>query len=173
MRAASYLTPEPNVTAAGGRRLGGLLEAAGAGRPSGPEVRRGDADVAPERLGELGRLAVPDAGRNLADRHRAGGQQLGGAGHPHPGQVLAERGAADLGEGPLELAARGGQAPGDVIQRELLGVLALDDMARLLVEARAESDRRKSLSCHLAPHYDGRRKTDVPARMWRICAHPP
>ena len=50
--------------------------------------------VAAERLRELRRLAVADAVGDLADGQAARGQHLGGALHPHRGQVLAERRAA-------------------------------------------------------------------------------
>src|SRR4051794_35275987 len=149
MRAASYLTPEPNVTAGAGGRLGGLLETGGSRGPAGPEVRRRHADVAPERLGELRGLAVAHPRGDLTDGEGARGQQLGRPGHPHPGQVLAKGRPADFGEGPLQLAARGGQAPGDVVQGQVLRVLARDDLARLLEQARAKSDRRESLGSHL------------------------
>src|SRR4051812_46133737 len=49
----------------------------------GAEIRRRDALVAPERLGELGGLAVPDAVCDLAYRQRAGGQHLGRLLHPY------------------------------------------------------------------------------------------
>src|SRR5215218_7672829 len=64
--------------------------------------------VAAERLGELGRLAVPDAARDLADGEAAAGEELRGALHPHAREVLAEGRVADLGVGALELAARRG-----------------------------------------------------------------
>ena len=83
----------------------------------GAVVRRGDAEVAAERLGELGGLAVADAVGDLAHGHAAAGEQLGGAVHADAGQVLAEGGVADLGVGALELAARGGDAAGDVVER--------------------------------------------------------
>src|ERR671918_412112 len=44
--------------------------------PAGAEVRRRDAAVAPERLGELGRLAVADAVGDLPHREHARGEQL-------------------------------------------------------------------------------------------------
>src|SRR3954453_16830919 len=45
---------------------------------AGAEVGRGPAVVAPERLGELGGLAVADPVGALADRQPAGAQHLGG-----------------------------------------------------------------------------------------------
>ena len=82
-----------------------------------------DAVVAAERLGELRGLAVADAVGDLADRQPARGEQLGGALHAHRGQVLAERRVADLRVGALELAARRGDAAGDVVERQVGGVL--------------------------------------------------
>src|SRR3954451_12279702 len=58
--------------------------------PAGPEVGRRDAVVAPERLGELGGLPVPDAVRHVAHGEAADPQQLGRALHAHAGEVLAE-----------------------------------------------------------------------------------
>ena len=77
------------------RRSAGASDAAardGATR-RGAEVRRGDALVAPERLGELGGLAVADAVGDLAHGQRARGEHLGRLLHPHAGQVVAEGGA--------------------------------------------------------------------------------
>ena len=62
--------------------------------------------VAAEGLGELGRLAVADAVGDLADGRPTGREHLSGALHAHRREVLAEGGAADLGVGPLQLAAR-------------------------------------------------------------------
>src|SRR5919206_474944 len=72
-----------------------------------------------------------------------------GALHAHGGQVLAEGGAADLGVCALELAARGGDAPGDVVQRQLGGVLRVDDGRGVLVEARAVANG--GLTLHVSP----------------------
>ena len=79
--------------------------------------------MAAERLGELRGLAVADPVGDLADRQAAVGEQLGGALHAHAGQVLAERGVADLGVGALELAPRRGDAARDVVEGEVGGVL--------------------------------------------------
>ena len=119
------------------------------GRAAGPEVRRGDAEMAPERLRELRRLAVAHAVRDLADGQPAGREQLRGLVHAHARQVIAERRPADLGVRALELAARGRHAPGDLVEREVAAVLAVDDLGRLLEEARAELDRCRSLRRHV------------------------
>ena len=60
--------------------------------------------VAPEDLGELGRLAVADRRGHVLDRKRAVEQELGGARHPDALELAAEAGAAGLGERALELA---------------------------------------------------------------------
>src|SRR6476469_3894927 len=70
-----------------------VLEAA-VTRPIG---RRRDPVAAAERLGELGRLAVADAVRDLSDGEAAAREHLGGAVHADRGQVLTERRVADLG----------------------------------------------------------------------------
>src|SRR4051812_27954777 len=62
----------------------------------GAEVRGRDAVLAAERLGELRGLPVADAVGDLADRHPADTEQLGGPMHPHLRQVIAEGGVADL-----------------------------------------------------------------------------
>jgi hypothetical protein len=90
-------------------------------------IGRCDAQMTPERLRELGRLAVPDTARNLADGQVPVAQQRGGALHANPRQVLAKRGVADLGVRALELSARRGHAPGDVIKREVVRVFGLHD----------------------------------------------
>ena len=64
------------------------------------------------------------------------------------GQVLAEGGVADLGVGALQLAARGGDAAGDVVEREVGGVLGLDDRDRVLEEAGPVADGGGSLHRH-------------------------
>src|SRR4051794_22956242 len=78
------------------------LEAAAGGARA--VVRGGDAEMAPECLGELGRLAVADSARDLADGEALVDEQVGGPVHPHAGQVLAERRVADLRVRPLQLA---------------------------------------------------------------------
>ena len=89
MDAASYRSAGTEGTDGalqGARAVGG--EAAGAAQQvparrvcRGAEVRRRDAEVAPERLGELGGLAVPDPVGDLAHGDAAAGEQLGGAVH--------------------------------------------------------------------------------------------
>src|SRR3954454_430828 len=68
------------------------------------EVRRRDALVAPECLGELGRLAGADAVGALPDGERPRREHLGRLLHAHAGQVITERRVADLRVGALELA---------------------------------------------------------------------
>jgi hypothetical protein len=102
--------------------------------------------MAAERLGELRGLAIADAMGDLADRQPACRQQLGRALHPHRGEVLAERGVADLGVGALQLAARRGNAPGDVVERQIVAVLGLHDRDGIAEEARAMTNRGRSLN---------------------------
>ena len=96
--------------------------------------------MASERLGELGRLAVTDAVRDLAHGEHARGEQIGGAIHPHLRQVVAERRVPDLRVGTLELTSRGGRSAGDVVEREVGRVVALDDRVRLFEKAGAKPD---------------------------------
>src|SRR4051812_9215648 len=114
MRAASYATGATEGTAAraGLRRVcqaaadhrrGRVMPAVERGTVR-PEGRRREALVTAERLGELGGLAVPDAVRHLAHGQAPARQQLRRALHPDAGEVLAERGVADLGVGALQLA---------------------------------------------------------------------
>src|SRR4051794_13114631 len=107
---------------------------------AGAEIGRCDPVVAAERLGELGGLAVADAVGHVADGEAPDPQQLGGAVHAHGGQVLTEGGLADLAVGALQLASRGGHATGDVVERQVGGVLVLDDGDRVLEEAGPQAD---------------------------------
>ena len=96
--------------------------------------------MAAERLGELRRLAVADAVRDLAD------------GQVRVASISAARSMrtrvrwsrnvvlADLGVGALQLAPGRGDATGDVIEREVGGVLALDDRGGLLEERGAQAN---------------------------------
>ena len=61
--------------------------------------------MAPEGLGELRRLPVSHAMRDLAHGDAPAGEELGGPFHSHRGEVLSERGSADLGECALELSS--------------------------------------------------------------------
>src|SRR4051794_11419635 len=108
------------------------------GAEADPVLGRRGARGAPEGLRELGRLAIAHAPRDLAHGEAAPGQELGCPAHAHGGQVLAEGRAADLGVGPLELAARGGDAAGDVVQVQVGAVLGLDDRDGVAIEVRAE-----------------------------------
>ncbi len=140
----------------------------------GPEVRGRHAAVAAERLGELRRLPVAHAVRDLAHRQGLGGQHLSRAVHADAREVIAERGSADLGVGALQLASGRRHTARDVVQRELRGVLMRDDRIRFLEEAGAQTDGAGSLSRHVLstarrPSMDHtiRQKTwrcDVPAR---------
>src|SRR3954469_24946078 len=96
--------------------------------------------MAPERLGELGRLAVAHAVRDLAHGQRPRREHLGRAVHAHGGEVLAEGRPADLAVRALELAPRGGDAAGDVVERDLSRVLGLDDRDGVLEEAGPVAD---------------------------------
>src|ERR687897_590679 len=64
-------------------------------------------------------------------------------------EVPAEGRVPDLGVGALQLAARGGDAAGDVVQGELGRVLALHDRGRILEQARSEGDGGGSLRGHV------------------------
>ena len=89
-------------------------------RPAAGAVRRRRQPVvAPERLGELGRLAVADALGDLADGQDPARQQVGRRVHANAGQMRAERRVADLGVGALQLAPRGRDAAGDVVERKV------------------------------------------------------
>jgi hypothetical protein len=118
-------------------------------RQVGAVVRRRGPLMTPERLGELGRLAVPDAAGHLAHGERPRGQELGRVAHADPGQVLAERRVADLGVGALELPARRGDAARDVVEREVGREVLLDDRDGLLEEAGPMADRRGALRGHI------------------------
>ena len=130
-------------------RAGAALDArragdAGAARKS--TARRPDGAGTPWRTGPAGgsrRGARPRA-RSAPRR----GQQLGGLLHAHARQVVAERGVADLGVRALELAARGRDAARDVVEREVAGVLLLDDRDGVLEQAGAVADGGGSLNGH-------------------------
>src|SRR5918992_3938191 len=141
MDAATYRSAGTEGTDAGGARLGRQAR-----RAAGRAVVRGrHALRAPERLGELRRLAVADPVRDLAHRHAGAREQLGGAVHPHGRELLPERRPTDLGVGALELAARGGDSAGDQLERQLARVLALDDRRRVGEDARPELHRGRTL----------------------------
>src|SRR4051794_23807571 len=87
----------PRGPASGGAREAVVVRTRGGRVAVRAVLRRGDAEVAPERLGELRRLAVADAVGDLADGVGAARrEQVGGALHPDAGEVLAERRPADL-----------------------------------------------------------------------------
>src|SRR4051812_12941501 len=125
MDAASYVsaptnaaTPRPPADNSG-RSVGGPRAKLTRGAPwaaTGTEVRRRDALIAPEGLREPRRLAVADPVRHLAHGQRARGEHFGRFCHADAGQVISERGLADLGVGPLELTARRRDASCDVVQ---------------------------------------------------------
>src|SRR4051794_4861481 len=181
MGAASYATGATEGTAAEAGLGGARQGAVGRGRSGiapvgerGPVSAEGggrEALVAAEGLGELGRLAVADAARDLAHGQAAPRQQLGRALHPDTGEVLAERRVADLGVRALELAARGGDAARDVVEGQVRAVLGLDDLDGILEEAGPVADGVRALNGHA---------TDTPARAngieargtWRVAAHP-
>src|SRR5947209_8276794 len=101
------------------------------------EVRRRRAMVAVEGPRELGRLAVADARGDVADGDAAAAEELACATHAHPREVRPEAGAADLGEGALQLPAGGGDAVRDLVELERGRVLPLDDLERFDVECPA------------------------------------
>src|SRR3954447_22835705 len=142
---------------------GGAVGAEGGGR---------EALVAAERLGELGGLAVPDPARDLAHGQAAAREQPGPAPPPGPREVLAERGVADLGVGALELAARGRDAAGDVVERQVRGVLRLDDLGGIVEEARPVTDGVRALNGHATDTpLRAKRMTRPPS--WRVAARLP
>src|SRR3712207_6723852 len=102
---------------AGPWRLERRGDAAVAGRfaAGAAEARRRRTVVAPERLGELRGLAVADAVGDLAHRQPPIPQKVEGLAHAHARYMRAEARAADLGEGALQLPARGGEAARDVV----------------------------------------------------------
>src|SRR6185436_11391157 len=138
-----------------GVRVVGAREAPGDASALGAVVARRDAEVAPEGLRELGGLAVADAVRDLAHGQAAAGEQLRRLLHPDPREVVAEGGLTDLGVGALQLAPRGGDPAGDVVEREVAAVLLVDDLRGLLEEARAKSDRCRSLRGHVGFYAGG------------------
>ena len=94
------------------RRRSALEAAAASGRPTA--TRRGGGGR-PWRTGPAG--GSRPGGRPRARSVPRSLSMLGGALHPHRRQVLAERRVADLGVRALQLAARGGDAAGDVVER--------------------------------------------------------
>src|SRR3954452_5031827 len=182
MRAASYATRAAEGTAAAagsgrarqaaaGRRRSGVMPVA-EGLAVGTEGGGREALMAAERLGELGGLAVPDPARDLAHGQAAAREQLGRALHPDAREVLAERGVADLGVGALELAARGRDAAGDVVERQVRGVLRLDDLGGIVEEARPETDGVRALDGQ-ATDTALRAERATPPPSWRVAARLP
>ena len=108
--------------------------------------RRGEPVMAPERLRELGGLAVADPVCDLADGEAAGGQELRRALHANRREVLAERRVADLGVRALKLASRRRDASSDVVERQVGAVLGLDDGYGITKQARAVANRGGSLN---------------------------
>ena len=105
------------------------------------EARRRSAVVAPKRLGELGGLAVSHCASHLVHRRAALPEQFGRSFHPDPLEVGAKARLACLGEGALELAARGDHAPGDVVEVHAAGVFLVDDARRRPGRARGGAGR--------------------------------
>src|SRR5215210_3622122 len=99
------------------------------------EARRRIAVVAPEDLGELGRLAVAHGGRHVLHGQRALHQELCRARHPDALKLAAEARVAGLRKRPLELPSRGRNLARHARQREIvIAVAARDHRARLPVE---------------------------------------
>ena len=84
--------------------------------------------MAAERLGELCRLAVADAARDVGDRQVGALQQRGRVLHAHRGHLVAERAAGELGEHALELALGGRDLAGHVAEREVGLTMAREDL---------------------------------------------
>jgi hypothetical protein len=112
-------------------------------------VGRGDAEMAPERLCELGGLAIADTPGNLANGEVAVTQELGGTLHANARQMLAKRGVADLGVCALELTAGGRDTASDVVEGKVARVFGLDDGDRILEERRPEVDGGGAVSWHV------------------------
>src|SRR3954462_12717981 len=129
--AAAYGTKPMDGDAAGG---GQLVQAAVVRTRRAAEAGRRRAVVAAERLGELSGLPVADAGGHVADRHRPVLQELEGALHADLGHVRAEARVADLGEGALQLAARSGEPACDLVELQVVRILAPNYLFRFLVE---------------------------------------
>ena len=115
----------PRASAVDGRRRGVRPRRECRRRPPARPHEAGRGAVAPRarRRGGAGTpwRTAPAGGSRRAGRPRARsaprGEQLGRALHAHGREVLAERRVADLGVGALELAARGRDAAGDVVER--------------------------------------------------------
>src|SRR3712207_9060839 len=82
---------------------------------------------------------------------------------------------SDLGVRPLQLAAGGGDAAGDVIEGELGRVLRLDDGHGVLEEARPVADRAGALNGHhkgYAPTRQeeiGEHTSELQSRQYLVC----
>ena len=96
--------------------------------------------AAPERLGELRGLTVSDVVGDFTHREVAPDEHLRSSVHPHAGQVLAKGRVAYLGERALQLATRGGNALGKLVERQLAGVFELDNRADFAVELCSKGD---------------------------------
>ena len=91
--------------------------------------------VAAEHLGELGGLPVAHRAGHGLDRQRARQEQLSGAIHAGSLELSAERGAPDLGQGALKLAAARGDLVRHAPERQVrIGVAEPDHLERLAVE---------------------------------------
>lgn len=92
---------------------------------------------APERLGEVGWLAITDRGRDLGHPRGRLLQELGRALSPHDRQSLPE-GRTDLGEGTLNLSRRGRQMIRNVRHSHRPGRVALQELNRLSAQVLEE-----------------------------------
>lgn len=110
--------------------------------------------VAAEGLGELGGLPVADGACDAVDGERAVLQELAGPRHPDALEVAPEAGLTRFGESALELAPRRGDPAGHVVERQALGVVAVDQLGGLLEQLPATVDRGLSLrgGRHLDEH---------------------
>jgi hypothetical protein len=92
----------------------------------GAEGRWWHAVEAPERAGEVRRLAVADLSRYVAHRDRGKAQKLDGGFHASPNEVVVERTTAELSVCALDLAGRCGERPGEDLKCQGPGVMPLD-----------------------------------------------
>src|SRR3954469_1756562 len=138
--------PEPaHANRAGGASRGSVLAGA---RGRFPVHGGRHAELAPERLGELGGLPVADGEGDVAYgalRVRAHGRR-GGA--QTSAEMLAAEGAARLVERPLQRSPRREDPRGDPVELQVERVLALDDRHRVVVEQSARVARSGPVDGH-------------------------
>ena len=101
-----------------------------------------------KRLGELGRLAIPDPRCDVPHAECGRLQHSRGARHTDVGEMCPERRVADLAVRTLQLTARSRDAPGDLIQLEVAVVLGFDNRDGVAQEGPAQGDGDGSMSRH-------------------------